>query len=390
MRENPGRDERLTSLDVFRGLDMFFIMGGGLLVRRLCVLVGWGDDCPLARQFVHVAWHGLHFEDMIFPIFLFIAGVSFPYSMAKQLARGRSRWAIVHKNVVRAVMLFVLGLVYGGQIFGPDWSKIVWGSVLGRIGVSWFFASVLFLFVGWRGRLVILVSVLLGYWVLLLFVIAPDASTVVVPNVLLPYEGATFAPSTNLAGYLDRMLMPGTLTVPGVISNQGLLSTVPAVMTALLGMMTGEFVKGTGAAFTGGVRALRLGGVGLGLACAGCLVSFGFGRWSMPFNKILWSSSFTLTVGGIAVLAFAVLHYVIDVRRWVTWAMPFEVIGLNSITIYIIQRIVPVDSVVSFFIGKFAVAMPMEWFSVLSSVGYVTLCWSFLYFLYRRKIFLKV
>ena len=381
---------RLASLDAFRGLDMFFIMGGGLLIRRLCILSGWGEDCALARQFVHVAWHGLHFEDMIFPVFLFIAGVSFPYSMAKQLANGKSRLEIVRRNAIRALMLFALGLVYGGQVFGPDWSKVVWGSVLGRIGIAWFLASVLFLFVGLRGRIAVFVSVLLGYWAMLLFVVAPDAASVIVPKALLPYEGAPFAPSANIAGYLDRLLLPGTITVPGVISNQGILSTVPAVLTALLGMMTGEFVRGRGAMMSGLARSLRLGIGGLVLVFAGFLVAHGFGGWSMPFNKILWSSSFTLAVGGVAMLAFAVLHYVIDVRGWRRWAFPFEVIGLNSITIYLVQRIVPVDAVVSFFIGKFEPTLPAAWFPVLSAAGHIVLCWCFLYFLYRRKIFLKV
>jgi len=383
----PGR---LASLDAFRGLDMFFIMGGGLLIRRLCLLFGWGEECALAQQFHHVVWHGLHFEDMIFPVFLFIAGVSFPYSLAKQRTNGRSRAGIVRRNAVRALLLFALGLVYGGQIFGPDWSKVVWGSVLGRIGIAWFLASLLFLFVGLRGRVVILVSVLLGYWALLLLAVAPDAASVVVPKNLLPYEGAPFAPSTNLAGYLDRVLLPGAITVPGVISNQGLLSTVPAVMTALMGMMTGEFVRGRGAALPGLVRSLRLAAVGLALVCAGCLVAHGFGRWSMPFNKILWSSSFTLTVGGVSLLAFALLHYVIDVRGWRAWAFPFAVIGMNSITIYLFQRIVPVGTIVSHFVGKFSAVMPAPWFAVLTAAGHVVLCWLLLCFLQRRKIFLKV
>ena len=369
---------------------MFFIMGGGLLVRRLCILFGWGEDCALARQFVHVAWHGLHFEDMIFPIFLFIAGVSFPYSMAKQLVNGKSRLEIVRRNAIRALMLFALGLVYGGQIFGPDWSMVVWGSVLGRIGIAWFLASVLFLFVGLRSRIVILVSVLLGYWAFLLFVTAPDADLVVVPSQLLPYEGAPFAPSTNFAGYLDRRLLPGAITVPGVISNQGILSTIPAIMTALLGMMTGEFVKGKTATLSGFVCSVRLAIAGLLLILTGCLVAFGFGSWSMPFNKILWSSSFTLMVGGVAVFVFAVMYYAIDVRGCRAWAFPFTVIGMNSITIYLAQRIVPMDAIVSYFLGKFSVTMSQSWFLVMMSAGHIVLCWTLLYFLYRRKIYLKV
>lgn len=369
---------------------MFFIMGGGLLIRRLCVLFGWGEDCALARQFVHVTWNGLHFEDMIFPLFLFIAGVSFPYSMAKQLERGRSRGAIALRCAKRMAVLFLLGLLYGGFFSSFDPATTVFGSVLGRIGIAWFLAAILYLFCGTRVRVALAAFILLAYWMLLLHVPAPDAAQVIVPGNLSAYADGPFSPAANLAGYLDRLILPGKLTVPDVISNQGLLSTAPSVVTAMLGMFTGEFMRGRGVSLSGGRRTLVLLVSSVVLIALGCLVAFGCGSWSMPFNKILWSTSFTLAVGGISLALFASFHYLMDVRGMQSWAFAFQVIGLNSITIYLLQRLIDFDAVAKMFIGGFARCLPECVFGVLVCCGHIVLCWLLLWFLYRNKTFLKV
>ena len=382
--------KRLLSLDALRGADMLFIMGFGTLLYRLCHLFGFGGDCFLAQQMQHVAWHGLHFEDMIFPIFLFVAGVSFPYSLAHQLEAGRTRGQIVLRCAKRMFLLFLLGLFYNGLFSTFDFAGTVYGSVLGRIGVAWFLAALLYLFCGARTRAAVAAVILLGYWMLLLFVPAPDAAEVVVPERLAAYASGPFAPASVFAGYVDRLLLPGKLTTPGVISNQGLLATLPSVVTAMLGMFAGEFVRGKGAAMSGGRRSACLLGAGVALVLAGCLVAFGFGGWSMPFNKILWSTSFTLTVGGIAACLFAVFHYLIDVRGLVGWSFFFRVIGLNSITIYLLQRLVNFDGVAKFFVGGLAQYLPQYGEGVLLSVGHIALCWLVLLFLYRKNVFLKV
>lgn len=381
---------RLESLDALRGADMLFIMGFGTLLVRLCRFLGFGGDCLLASQLTHVAWNGLHFEDMIFPIFLFVAGVSFPYSMSKQLERGRSRGGILLRCAKRMAVLFVLGLFYGGFFSTLDPSSTVFGSVLGRIGIAWFLAAVLYLFCGTRTRVAVAAFILVGYWMLLLHVPAPDAASVVVPDRLAAYAGGPFSPAANFAGYLDRLILPGKLTVPGVISNQGLLSTAPSVVTAMLGMFTGEFLRGRGGTMSGGRRTLALLLAAAALIALGSLVAFGCGGWSMPFNKILWSTSFTLAVGGVALSAFAIFHYLIDVRGWRRWAFAFRVIGLNSITIYLLQRLVDFDAAAKMFVGGFARFLPDYGEAVLASAGHVVLCWLVLWFLYRNKVFLKV
>ena len=380
---------RLDSLDALRGADMFFIMGGSALLARLSVLAGFGVDNAFAQQFDHVLWHGFHFQDMIFPLFLFIAGVSFPFSCAKQIERGFGRGTIFIRCARRAAMLFLLGLVYSG-LLRFDFSELVWGSVLGRIGIAWFGASVLYLFFGWRTRIAIAVSVLLGYWAVMRFVQAPDIMDVSVPANLAEYAQDPISPAGNISGYLDRMLLPGKLTVPGVFSNQGTLSTLPAVVTAMIGMFAGEYLRGRGSLLSGGVRTFRMLAAATGLLLAGLFVAFGCGSWSMPLNKILWSSSFTLVVGGISVALLSVFHYVIDVKGCRNWCFFFRVIGLNSITVYMLQKVVPVASTAKFFFGGLSSFFPPAVSSVVIQLGYITICWLVLWFLHRNKIYWKV
>lgn len=381
---------RLASLDVLRGLVMLFIMGGGVLVRKLCVLFGWTADCAMAQQFVHAPWHGLRFYDCIFPVFLFVAGVSFPYSLAKQLSAGRSRGKVAVRCLRRAAILFLLGLAYGGCLFSFRFASLTLGSVLGRIGIAWCVAAWLFLFMSRRARVAVAVGILLGYWLLLLWVPAPDAAQVVVPERLLAFEGGPFSPSSNLAGYVDRQFLPLRMTVPGVISNQGILSTLPAVVTAMLGMFAGEFLRGRGQEMSGARRSAVLFGAGAALIVCGSAVAFGFGRWSMPFNKILWSSSFTLAVGGGSACALAVFHYVVDVRRLSTWAFPLTVIGLNSLTIYLAQAFVDFNRISAFFFGGLASLCPAAGAECVLAAGYLLACWVFLFALYRRGVFFRV
>lgn len=367
---------RLLSLDALRGFDMLMIMGFGPLVINLCVALGWGADCALAQQFRHVEWHGLHFEDTIFPLFLFLAGVSWPFSLASRRAHGDTTAAILRKIVSRCAVLVLLGFVYNG-LLKFDFANMCWGAVLVRIGIAWAVAAVLSVFVGLRGRIAIAVAILLAHWAICAFMTAPDA--------------AGFAPLSMkgcFAGWLDRMFLPGRLTQPGVIANQGILSTFPAIVTAMLGVFAGELLRRED--LTGGRKAAWLALGAAGLVCAGLLVAFGCGRYSIPHNKILWSASFTLTVGGYSAAMLSLFYWLIDVRGWWKRTLFFRVIGMNSITIYVAQWLIPFKAVSEKVLGGFAGLLGTSWSAVVLSAGYVTICWLFLWFLYRKNTFLKV
>lgn len=363
-------NKRLMSLDALRGFDMLFIMGFSLVIREFCALFPGGADCALAQTVKHSAWDGLTLFDTIFPLFLFIAGVSFPFSYAKQLASNMSRRNIYMKILRRAVILIFLGMVYN-DFFKLDFENLRVCSVLGRIGIAWSLAALLFINFSTKTRVVISSVILVVYWLLICSVPAPD----VVGALPLSKEG-------NLVGYVDRMITPGTL-IYGTFDPEGLLSALPAVVTAMLGMFTGEFVRRND--ITEQKKAGYMGLASIALLAVGLVWSLVF-----PVNKALWSSSFVLVVGSYSLAMFALFYYVIDVRGYQKWAAPFVVIGLNSITIYMAQRIIPFKSISAFFLQGFADMLPQEWSALLMRIGYLAVSWLFLYFLYKKKVFLKI
>ena len=347
------QSERLMSLDALRGFDMLFIMGFASLVVAVCGLWPSAVTDAAAASMSHVAWDGFAHHDTIFPLFLFIAGVSFPYSVAKQRAGGMSEGRIYAKIVRRGLTLVVLGMVYNG-LFKLDFENLRIASVLGRIGLAWGIAAVL-----------------AGYGALSALVAAPDAAGAGP----LTFEG-------NLAGYIDRQFQPGKL-IYGSFDPEGLLSTVPAVVTAMLGMFTGEFVRRSD--IRGGRKTLWMAAAAAALLAAGLAFS-----GVLPVNKKLWSSTFVCVVGAYSLGMFALFYYLIDVRGWCRWTLFFRVVGLNSITIYLAQRIVGFGRISDFFLGGIASKCPEAVAAVISSAGYVAVCWLFLYFLYRKNVFLKV
>ena len=367
-------NKRLASLDALRGFDMLFIIGLSSLIVALCRLFPGGEDCWLLHQMSHVSWHGLRHHDTIFPLFLFIAGISFPFSYAKQQAKGVARWKIYRKIFVRGLVLVVLGLVCNG-LLKFHWSDLRICSVLGRIGLAWMFAALLFINLKPSVRAVIAVVLLVGYWLLLRFVPAPDA----------PAGADPFSFEGNLVGYIDRCVLPGHLYKgdKGVFDPEGLLSTVPAVVTAMLGMFTGEWVRKDG--ISGGKKTLWM------VAAAAVLLVLGliWSKW-FPLNKKLWTSSFVLVVGAYSLAMFALFYWLIDVKGWKKWAFPLVVVGMNSIAIFMIPRIIDFKYATNFFLEGLCGLMSPLWGKVVWQLGFLLLGWLFLYFLYKKKVFLKV
>ena len=383
------QSRRLLSLDALRGFDMLFIMGLSHLICSVCELFPSGADSYLWQTMKHASWDGLYHHDTIFPLFLFIAGVSFPFSYAKQCEGGASRKKVYWKIIRRALTLIALGVVYNG-FFKCQFDNLRICSVLGRIGMAWALAALLYVNFSAKVRAVIAGAVLIGYWLLICYVPAPDA------------QGASaLSMEGNLVGYVDRMITPGRLLRKGLFDPEGLLSTVPAVVTAMLGMFAGEFVRKDNLPsvrrtaeegsdrqerFSVGTRkAGYMGLAALGMLAAGLVWSLVF-----PINKALWTSSFVLVVGSYSLAMFALFYYIIDVRGWQKWCIPFSVVGLNSITIYMAQKIVPFHRISDFFLKGFAGMMPEVWGEVLLDAGYLAVSWLFLYFLYKKKTFLKI
>lgn len=365
-------NNRLNSLDALRGFDMFLLIGGAFVIEAFSHI--WPNPVTqwLAAQMNHAQWNGFTIMDMVFPLFLFIAGISFPFSLAKSRSLGRSDKQIFCKIIKRMLILIGLGLIYNG-FFNLQLCSLRLPSVLARIGIAWAVAAWMYMRIGKKIRLAIALALLLGYWILLALVAAPDAQGAAA----LSLEG-------NIVGYVDRIIMPNHLYLKG-FDPEGLLSNIPAVVTAMLGVFVGEAVQ---AADTK-QKMLRT----TGLIAAAGLALLAIGRvWGLvlPINKQLWTSSYVCFVGGISMLLFALFYYIIDVNQKQKWSFFFRVIGLNSITIYMLDIIVDLSALASFFGGGLTNMVPESCQSLVASLFYLAVNWFILYFLYKKKIFLKV
>ncbi len=368
------KENRLMSLDALRGFDMLFIMGLSALVVAVCGMFPGTASDAIAQSMGHVDWNGLQHHDTIFPLFLFLAGVSFPYSLASQRKNGRTQRQIYLKIVRRGVMLILLGMVYNG-LLQLDFENLRCASVLGRIGLAWAVAAALYVCFGLRTRIAIAVAILVGYGALSILVAAPD-----VPG------GDPLTMEGCLVGYVDRLLLPGRLIYnDGCFDPEGLLSAVPAVVTAMLGIFTGELLRLPQEQMNGTKKTLLMlaGAAVLGAIAWGCN---GF----LPINKMLWSSTFVCAVGAYSLAMMALFYYIIDVKECRSWTMPLRVVGMNSISIYLAQEIINFWGVSHFFFGGIAGWCSEGWSDVVLNLGYLLSCWGFLYFLYKQKVFLKV
>ena len=365
------KNRRLLSLDALRGFDMFFIMGGGALLLSVSSFFPENVSAFIAEQMGHKEWHGFAFYDLIFPLFLFLAGLSLPFSLSKQLSLGKSRLNISLKIVRRAVLLVFLGVLYNG-LLNFDFENLRYASVLGRIGLAWAIAALIYLWAGKRVSVVVSVVVLLGYWALLALVKAPDA---------LP-EVAVYSMEGSIVGYIDRLYLPGVLHL-GVHDPEGLLSTLPVVVTAMAGIFTGDFVRQK--------RVKEYSKVGIMLLTSLLLLVLGY-LWGLafPINKNLWTSSFVVFAAGWSLLLFALFYLVIDVVGLKRWSFFFRVIGMNSITIYLLQQFFDFHKPVQTLFGGLISLFPDIYYPSLYWCCYVLVCWLVLYFLYRKGVFLKV
>ena len=359
---------RILSIDALRGFDMFWIMGGDRFAQVLLGLTGLSIAPALTAQLEHVAWEGFRFYDLIFPLFLFLVGCVLPYSLEKHRDSPRDvYWRIFR----RTLTLFLLGLICN-RILDFNFGELRVAGVLQRIGICYGFAALICVHLRVPGQCISFVAILLGYWAILALVPAPGG------------RAGDFSPEGNLCGYLDRSFLPGKIKKEyyGFGDNEGLLSTLPAIATTLLGALAGAWLKSSVRPWT------KVGGLTLaGLSSLLLGHTWGF---SFPIIKILWTSSFVLVAGGWSLLLLALFYAVIDVIGWRSWAFFWVVIGANAITIYVVPRFVDFDGKMAkfFFTGASELAGNANVLVLVS--GALAAKWLFLWFLYRQRIFLRL
>jgi len=360
--------KRIASIDALRGFDMFWIAGGEQIIHAMYKVWPGPVTGALDTQFEHVPWAGFHFYDLIFPLFLFVVGAVLPFSLTRRMEEGADRKQLYRHLVQRLLLLFLFGLIYNGLLdFHIQHIRIP--GVLQRIAICYFLAALVVMNTGIRGQAIVAGSILIVYWLIMKLVPVPGFGA----NVITP-EG-------NLAGYLDRLIIPFRFCCYTFGDNEGLLSTLPAVSTTLLGVLAGHWLRSK---HSPNRKVLGLAGAGLASLALAWVWSFNF-----PIIKNIWSSSFVLCAGGWSLLLLALFYWIIDARGYQRWSFFFKVIGMNAITIYLVDRFFDFGNIAKVFLHGllpvFGDFQPLVW-----SCAVVMTAWLFLYFLYRQKIFLRV
>ncbi len=362
---------RLYSLDALRGFDMFWIMGAEEIVHAWYKTSGNSMAGVFSYQLNHPDWNGFRAYDLIFPLFLFLAGVSTSYSVGSQLENGKSKSKLLLRVIKRGLTLVLLGILYNNGIehILPI-NEMRFPSVLGRIGLAYIFANIIYLYCSESAQKIWFASILIGYWLLLNFTAAPG------------HIAGDLTMEGNFVSYIDRIILPGKLHKE-IHDPEGLLSTLPAISTGLLGIMVGSFLRKS--SLDQNKKAIYMAAVGVIFIVLAQIWNIQF-----PINKNLWTSSFVLQVGGLSLLLLSLFYYIIDILGYQQWAFFFRVIGMNSILIYMSSVFIDWEFTTKAGFGWLAQLIGSPYNIVALSIAYVFIKWFFLYFLYKKKVFLRV
>lgn len=378
MRPPPGTPPRLVSVDVLRGLT----------VAAMVLVNNPGSWSHVYWPLRHAEWHGFTPTDMVFPFFLFIVGVSIPLALGMRLELGGpdGRNALVGRVLRRSAAIFALGLLLHALPFFHLATLRIPG-VLQRIAVCYLLAALLVVLTegvaGWRRQAGVAGALLVGYWVLMTRVPPPGG------------VAGDLSPAGSLAGYVDRLVLgPHIWQVAKVYDPEGVLSTLPAVATTLLGVLAGHWIRGAQPG-----RRVAAGLLVGGLAATGVGWLWGL---SFPINKALWTSSYALFMSGLATVALAACYWSIEVRGWRGWAKPFVVLGVTALPLFFLSsfmarllvliRVGPGGPRLQawLFDHLFAPWLPPIDASLAYALAYVLLWWGLMWALHRSGVRLRV
>lgn len=364
------------SLDLFRGAT----------IAAMILVNNAGDDPSSYWPLRHAEWNGWTPTDLIFPFFLFIVGVAMAYSFSSRLRRGETRQKLLGHVLWRGLVLFALGLFLNGFPNQYYWSSWRVYGVLQRIAICYVISAILALWSKRRGWIVAGVTCLAGYWIVMRFVPVPGFG---VPTHDIPL----LDPDRNLVAWLDRKLLAGHL-YEGTRDPEGVISTIPAIATSLLGLLTGDWLRSAHSPRKKAAGMVLFGILGI---VAGEVLNL----W-LPINKKLWTSSYVLFTAGIALICLALCYWILDVQQWRgRWTKFFLVFGMNPIAAYVFAEMI------SHTLDHLRAAGGMNWqesayqhlfvplanpanASLLYAVAFVLMCWAAMWMPYRRGIFLKI
>ncbi|MCX5757837.1 MAG: DUF5009 domain-containing protein [Candidatus Hydrogenedentes bacterium] len=359
---------RVMSVDALRGFDMFWIMGGGEVVKQFIRLFANPMPEALQNQFEHVDWIGFSAWDLIMPLFLFIVGVAMPLALGRRIKEGESVGHIYRHTAKRVILLFILGMIAQGNLLSFNPAKLhLYSNTLQAIAAGYLVATIAMLHLRVAWQIVLCAALLVGFWLMMIFVPVPG------------HGAGVLTPQGNLAMFIDvtilRRFRDGS-HYTWILSSMGFAGTV------LLGVFGGHILQSQRT--TQGRKALSLAGLGVALIAGGLI----WGLW-FPIIKHIWTSSFVLFAAGLSYLLLAAFYTVIDVLQFKKWAFLFAVIGANALLAYFAEGIVSARGIAEFLFGEGA----RNWSAMYSfpfALLVFGLLWLGLYALYRKRIFIRL
>jgi len=371
MEKTKSADKRILSVDVLRGFDMFWLVGGTGLALAIVKFFGSGVQELLLPQLDHAEWIGFTFYDLIFPLFEFLMGMSIVFSLSKILKLD-GKAAAYRRLIRRFVLLFLLGILYYGG-FSNVWPEIRILGVLQRLALTYLLTGILFIHFDLRAMAIFSGLILLGSWILLSFVPLPDSGVV------------SLTEQSNWAQYIDVLLLPGKKNGPGGTWDiLGILGTFTATVSCALGVFAASILKSK--KMNDKQRTIWLVGGGLSMVIIGYVWGI-----QMPIVKKIWTPTYVLVAGGYSSLLMGIFYYLIDVKGYQEWTPMFVWIGVNPITIYMARNLIDFNGIAKKLVGgNIALLAGEKWAYFLVALVSLGLSLLIVRFLYHKKIFLKV
>ncbi|MHC4122542.1 MAG: acyltransferase family protein [Planctomycetota bacterium] len=360
-------NKRIISIDALRGFDMFWIIGGGGIFRTFFKIFDNTITQIIQKQLRHAEWQGFSAWDLIMPLFLFVVGAVMPFSFKKRLAQDDNKKKLYLHVIKRTLILFVLGIVAQGHLLMYDLSKIhLYSNTLQAIAVGYLITSIIMLNFNVKWQVIITAGLLLLFWGLMTLVPVPG------------YGAGNLTPDGNLAIYLDKLVLR---QLEDGTSYTWILSSITFACTVMLGGIGGQILS---SAKTQRRKVLWLFGLGIGCLISGWI----WDRW-FPIIKHLWTSSFVLFSGGWCLLLLALFYLIIDVWGCQKWAFPFIVIGMNAILVYMATRLFDFRRIADVFISGLENRLG-NWNDFTQAIFALVIIWLILYWMYRKKTFVKI
>lgn len=361
------QSKRLVSIDVLRGFDMLWIIGGAEAFLALVALFVSPLPEWLTNQFDHVEWEGFVAWDLIMPLFLFVSGASMPFSFSKWAKGGGDRKGLYLRLARRLALLWILGMMVQGNLLAFDLERLaLYSNTLQAIAAGYLVAAVLLLTAGVRAQVAVTAALLLGYWAIL--ALAP-----------IPGEGAgILEPWRNFALHADKILLgefrDGT-TYTWTISSMGFAATV------MQGVFAGHLLRSR---LSESRKTLAL----LGLGAASLALGWAWSYW-LPIIKHIWTSSMVLWAGGWCYLLLGAFYWVLDVKGWRRGAFPLAVIGMNAIAVYVATHLVSFRHIAEGLVGGAAARLGAAGEFLLAFTT-LLIPWLILLYMYRKKTFIRI